>query len=110
MQWSYIHRRQIDNQQLHFDKTATEYEDIENFCQNVIAVENVKKSCNVIHSTIPYRYLKRLNLLYNMLKKFLPGNIKFIESVTQIDFARDGHHYDILTSQVYVDRYLKYLV
>jgi len=110
LQWTYIHRRQVGNQQLHFDKNTTEHDDIDNFCQNIIAVEQVKGLSNVIHSTIPYRYLKNPSIFNAVLKKKLPVDIKFTEPVTQIDFSRDGHHYNILTSQIYADRYAELIV
>jgi hypothetical protein len=110
LQWSYIHRRQVDDQQLHFVKNTSEHDDIVNLCQNIIAVEQVKELSNVIHSTIPYRYLRYPRILDKIIKKNLPNDVKFITPVIQLDLARDGHHYDQLTSQIYADRYAELIV
>lgn len=61
----------------------------------------IRLAGNVIHSFIPEWHPVKLNLNF--------GDLLVIPEFEVIDFARDKHHYDILTSQNFVGQILKYL-
>ena len=105
IQWTYTHRREIDGKQVHFDKTSTTQDDIANLANNIRSVEAVKNKTNIVHSTIPYRYVDYPNIVYQLLVKAVAIPIVFVPPVTQLDLARDYHHYDLLTSTEYAKQY-----
>jgi len=112
--WSYLHRRRIDDKNAYFDeKNFGLEEDLENFKKNFTEVNNL--NCKIINLLIPNilaleinrreiklatRYiLKKLNL-----KK---DDLKTINVVPQLDYARDYHHFDIKTSEYIVNLLIK---
>jgi len=109
IQWSYLHRRLINDQQIHFDTTATTADDIDNLINNISRVELEKNNTRIIHSTIPYRYVKNPGILHQLILKKLPNGAILIPPIVQVDFARDYHHYDKITSQQYAKSYAELL-
>jgi len=91
--WSYLHRRYIDGRNVHFDREnfGNEY-DIKNFVSNYKAVENI--GCNVVHSVIPNCCIDKD--IRPTVDRLLPNND--IIWIKQLDRSRDGHHFDIKTS------------
>lgn len=127
--WSYTHRREkyIDsdsNNQLKYrlmHNNTTADEDIEYTIENMSRVESIKNTTNVIHSFIPnfHEFLQiqkipdfhlKENILYMPLKimESFP-NAKIIPCLTQLDIARDMHHYGKLTADKFVDSIVKLL-
>jgi hypothetical protein len=102
-QWSYIHRRElIGNVQSWFDNNTTTEEDVENFIKNIKSTVDD----NNIHSFVPlfeppYDHAK------NRLEKEAISNV--IYDNNQLDYARDYHHYDIITAKKYVEYYKEIL-
>ena len=102
--WSYFHRRRIKNEDVHFDKKTFGFkEDIQNFIKNFLLVENLPTK--TIHLTIPNPLVDftqcSKNAFHHVLSKFnLNQNyVNKINTVDQLDFARDYHHFDIETSE-----------
>ena len=112
-QWSYAHRREKDSNESDdkrriWNVWATVEQDMDNFLtciKSTIRNDNTQ----VIHSFIP-------NPVVDFDNK--GSNFKIIESAdlpdtvydnAQLDLARDGHHYDILTATKYVTYFLKML-
>ena len=103
--WSYFHRRRVDNQDIHFDKTNFgPNEDIKNFANNFWIVDSlpIKK----IHLTIPNAFIdlnkyskKAFNYILSKFNFLDQNQINKINSFNQLDYARDYHHFDIKTSE-----------
>lgn len=107
--WSYFWRRRVGDTNVHHDKENFGVkEDIDNFKANFETV-NALGYDNIIHSLIP-------NALVPWDKSALvPNSTEYILSKTtsidtdkiihfeQVDFARDGLHFDIQTSRNFVD-------
>jgi hypothetical protein len=109
IQWSYLHRREQNGVSVWFDPMSTRDDDINNLCNHINEIESSKGSTNIIHSCIPYRDIKITKVLQQLIVKRIPKDTVFVELLNQLDFARDGHHYDIKTSSAYVDCYLSLL-
>lgn len=97
--WSYVHRREDPDTKLSDEDRrvgslngATELEDQTNFQTCISLIE--QSSTNIVHFIIPLAYAAAHN--NSIAKDWLPD---YIKEVPQLDFARDGHHFDILTSQ-----------
>jgi len=111
--WSYLHRRRVDNKNVHVNKKNFGPEkDLENFKKNYMEVNTL--DCKIINLLIPNilileanskgleitKYIfKKLNLKKNDLEK--------IDVIRQLDYARDYHHFDIKTSKCIVDLIIK---
>jgi hypothetical protein len=96
--WSYVHRREDPNSELSDEDRrissqngATERDDQINFQTCIGSLEG--SSTNILHFIIPFAYADSHN---SRSKDWPPSHIN---KVTQLDVARDGHHFDILTSQ-----------
>ena len=110
LMWSYIHRRHgirdidlprntiIDDEQLrqHYID-STDIEDMENFSQCVQALLPWKDQTNFIHLTIPsYAPSDLIDHGHAILCQHYTNVVPYF---VQLDFARDFHHFDLLTSQ-----------
>lgn len=116
IQWSYVHRREdpdlskLDElRALNFD--PKDFADFENLTANIMSVESNKSTTKIVHSFIPQFFdsdsdIQKSVDLYNMLSK---NNILYFAPPKQIDFARDGYHYDIGTAEQYTNLYTKLL-
>lgn len=110
LMWSYIHRRHgirdtdlkrniiIDDEQLrqHYID-STDIEDMENFSQCVQSLLPWKDQTNFIHLTIPsYAPSNLIDQGHAILCQHYTNVVPYF---VQLDFARDFHHFDLLTSQ-----------
>jgi len=108
-QWSYTHRRGVTGLIAH--TPATEEEDVLNFVSSVERTQNN----SVIHSMIPKfepvdtkdKSLREYDVAKNALRKVGLTNVVYDNE--QLDYARDYHHYDILTAKRYVADYINLL-
>ena len=106
--WSYLHRRRIDNENVHSDKKDFgPKKDLENLNKNYQKISKLKTK--IIQTIIPNILLDSqfnkkgiVNYLYN---KF--SNKFKILNFPQLDYARDYHHFDIKTSKHLVDLLIK---
>lgn len=99
--WSYVHRREDPNSKLSDEERrigslggATELEDQDNFQSCIVALKG--SSTNIVHFIIPCAYAASHNHSIVKTEDWLPS---YVKEVQQLDYARDGHHFDILTSQ-----------
>ena len=106
--WIYLHRRRIDNENVHSDKKDFgPKKDLENLNKNYQKISKLKTK--IIQTIIPNILLDSqfnkkgiVNYLYN---KF--SNKFKILNFPQLDYARDYHHFDIKTSKHLVDLLIK---
>jgi hypothetical protein len=112
IQWSYLHRRESPNQDLIDEDRRLHYvsngavdpekdqRDIDNFLKNVKPL----LASNIVHSFVPqFADTKEVeNKIYEHLTEL---GANFFPQLEVLDRARDGHHYDILTSQNYANEY-----
>lgn len=112
IQWSFLHRRELSNTQLTDEERAIwldtkDNKDIENFLKNMHLVEDNKNSTQVVHSFVPFfanfKDPSHPDLL--VYKHLDENNISYFVSPEQLDFARDGYHYDVLTANAYATKY-----
>jgi hypothetical protein len=116
IQWSYIHRREDpDASKLDEDRALpvdpVDVADFENLTANIMLVESIKLSTVVVHSFVPKFFdsktdTKKATVLYSKLDA---DSILYFVPPSQVDFARDGYHYDIITSMQYADSYINLL-
>jgi len=122
VQWSYLHRRENsdntlpdEDRALHFDVkliktkedvTVLNQIDAQHLLDNIHSIQN-KNNVKIIHSFIPKFYNNDANLALPIYKELENNNINFFPELKQIDFARDGFHYDILTATRYAEWYVK---
>jgi hypothetical protein len=112
--WSYLHRRRIDNENVHVDKKDFGLEkDLENFRKNFIEVNSV--NCQILNLLLPNilgynidsRYLELPKYVFNKKLCFKKNDLEKIYCVPQLDYARDYHHFDIKTSEYLVNLLVK---
>jgi hypothetical protein len=102
--WSYFPRRRINDKDIQFDRNDFgAKEDLINFAKNFKIVDSLPT--NIIHLLIPNAYIDidkwfRQKLDYIFIQSDLLNNqqIKSILTFSQLDYARDCHHFDIKTS------------
>jgi len=119
--WSYFWRRFVDGKNIHFEHNKKELpkDDVDNFLKNFHAVNNLRH--DVINFVIPdcfiesdlvtkNKFLKKNKKNINKILKYVDANIskKLIE-VEQTDYARDGHHFGLSTTQKIVTQVVKYI-
>jgi len=113
--WSYFWRRYLEGANVHYDKGKRELpkHDIENFLKNFTELNSMFK--NVINLVVPdcliessidklpaYKIKKKKNI-NKLLSATTQIKLPEIIEVEQIDYARDGHHFDIKTCQTLVN-------
>jgi len=111
--WSYFWRRWINNKNVHFHKDQRESpkDDLDNFLKN-LQLANSSSPCNVLNYVIPDCMIESKSTWKHMLgmknKKNINRLIDYhypknqfpvINEIEQIDYARDGHHFDVLTCE-----------
>ena len=100
--WSYLHRRKINNNDVHYN-----YEDRSDFGMKA-DIKNFKKNYHMVNSLntkIINLMIPRASIddkLQNLLK-----HMKNLIIIEQLDYARDGCHFDIKTTKSCVDIILK---
>jgi hypothetical protein len=127
IQWSYTERRESDNASLpdckrrkhHNEKDILiDASDAKDFIKCFLDVETHKGNTDVVHTFIPRwslppgKYFFEDSDFMKLLFKYhgLDANdIKLTTDSAQLDWARDGHHYDIKTSSKYVAHIMKLL-
>jgi hypothetical protein len=125
--WSYFWRRFINGKNIHFDPGKRELpkDDLFNFLKNFTTVNNVNNNrCTIINFAIPDCFIESDLIKFSMKKKILKKDKKNINKilrnvddnfpknlieVEQIDYARDGYHFDLLTGQNIVKEVVKYI-
>lgn len=110
--WSYLHRRENKDsalcdrdRRLHYSK-ATIDEDVENLLQSVNLLINHCEKSNIIQTIIPcwdFHHVLVEPSDQNKIKEKYTSVNSLVHTVTQTDFARDGHHFDIKTSSEVVN-------
>lgn len=124
VQWSYLHRREHPNtalldedRALHFDKKLIEKKsdidvlnqiDVTNLLTVISSIEN-KRNVKIIHSFIPHFYNLDANLAAPIYQTLADNGITCFSELGQLDFARDGFHYDVQTATQYADKYVEQL-
>lgn len=112
--WSYFWRRLVNNINVHFDVNERELpkDDLANFLKNLQSANN-NYPCKIFNYVIPDCMIESTSAWKRMLvsrnkKKNInklidyhyPGNqFPVVSEVEQIDYARDGHHFDVLTCE-----------
>lgn len=113
LQYSYnfdFHRQQWqqlgnDEQRRIWNTDTTPTENNTNLLNCIDLVESCKNDCTVVHSLIPeYTNAKNADMSWTMLKPY-----NFIPEFDILDLARDGKHYDIKTSQFFVQQIIQFL-
>ena len=99
--WSYTHRRESsdcslgdEQRRLHFSQETSE-QDLQHWLNLMTKLRTLPG--HLIYSTIP-----RFDPLLESDKKALPDDVIYVDP--QLDYARDRHHFDILTSRWFVDQ------
>lgn len=120
VQWSYLHRREHtdstlndEDRRLHYVKNQLvdpmkDLRDFENFTKNVELLENEKKSTKIVHSFIPYfsDSIDNEKKIVNFLDSI---NAQYFNYIEPLDYARDGHHYDVKTATAYAKKYCSFI-
>ena len=127
IQWSYTARRELDDASLSDIERRRHYSekdilidasDNKDFIKCFLDVETHKGNTDVVHTFIPHWsispgiYLFENSNFIKLLFKYhglYANDIKLTTDSTQLDYARDGHHYDIKTSSKYVAHIMKLL-
>jgi hypothetical protein len=116
IQWSFLHRRELEDEYLLDEDRAIWFDthdskDLENFLKNIDLVESNKGKTNIVHSFIPdFADFNNKDQLHNKVYQYLDkNNVVYFASLKQLDFARDGFHYDVLTADSYAEEYFKKL-
>jgi len=109
--WSYLHRRRVNGiDQLHDKNDFGDNADIKNFLKNYEAVNSLPTK--IIHLAIPLSTYNDINeenrqsektAYDNEISETIKKKILFlmknnVTEVKQLDFSRDGRHFDIKTS------------
>jgi hypothetical protein len=112
--WSYFWRRYLDGKNVHYDKNKRELpkDDIDNFCKNITEVNamfdkviNLVVPDCLIESSVDKQNIGKTKSKKNInrLLSSMGYNLPEIIEVEQIDYARDGVHFDLLTCTKLVD-------
>lgn len=94
--WSFLHRRNVNGENVQFDKNDFGMDqDLHNFVKNYKIVNSIP--VDVINLIVPnaFHFDYKDHLPY-VLKK---NNIEDLLIFDQLDYARDGNHFDIKTSE-----------
>jgi hypothetical protein len=92
------HNRRLDNPGR--DAILNDDLNCENFFENVHRIESAKDRTQIIHTFIP-GFTPDSARMHEILEFRMPG--LWLPEIRQQDFARDGHHYDIITATCLVD-------
>lgn len=90
-----------------YSLNTTDQEDLKNWQECILALEECKELTRVIHSVVPDFCKSRLITQCQQIFDQVHLNVPF---VTLKDLARDGHHFGLLTSQWVVDKIKDHLV
>jgi hypothetical protein len=84
----------------HYQPYATDSDDLTNTIQCINQVNSSVGDSLILHSFIP-EFSQYPSELYQYLDQ---TQIKYIPEISRLDYARDYHHYDTLTSQAFVSQ------
>lgn len=111
IQWSYVHRRESSNADLPDEARAEHYDpnnadDLANFSKNLYNIKN--STVTIVHSFVPkfHSLWGERKLDEEIYQLLADNNAMYFAPPEQIDFARDGHHYDTLTATKYAELYI----
>ena len=117
VQWSYIHRRESDVNDIgdefrviHHEQYASTLNDVDNFVSCVEQVESAaaRHSVTVIHSFIP-DFVDPAG--WESISPRLIGlNHRTVPRFDKLDLARDAHHYDVITATYVAEQAHKLIV
>jgi|SRR6056300_196379 hypothetical protein len=119
--WSYFWRRYLQGENLHYDKNKRELpkHDMDNFIKNLTTVNGMFE--NIINLVVPDCFIessidkvhvskeKKKKNINRLLSVSTATQLPDIIEVEQVDYARDGHHFDILTCQNLVKDVVSYI-
>jgi len=119
--WSYFWRRYLQGENVHYDKSKRELpkHDMDNFIKNLTKVNGMFE--NVINLVVPdcliessinkvhVSKVKKKKNINRLLSVSTAIHLPDIIEVEQIDYARDGHHFDVLTCQNLVKDVVAYI-
>jgi hypothetical protein len=95
-------RKPITDEELRLSNVKSTWEEDINNTLECIRLVNVPQNCTkrLVHSFIPeFAPANHLDVCQTQIKNIINNYVPFVD---KLDLARDGHHYDILTSQVLV--------
>jgi len=94
---------------IHHTQQLNDKDDVDNTIMCIDKVEKLAKHYNItlLHSFIPD--FARQNLANQITNYLNTNNINYIPEFKRLDWARDYHHYDIQTSNFFVDKICKKL-
>ena len=92
-----------EHRRVHFDPNSNEQEDIEDTINCILRVHEL--GINVIHSFIPkFASESAAKQITNCLDQL---QCRYVEPFSNLDLARDGHHYDIITSEFFTNQIIQ---
>ena len=94
-----------EDRRCHYLPQATEQDDIDNTLTCISLVNNASTTTQLLHSFIP-DFCQNAETIQQHLKQ---QHIKFIPEFLRLDRARDYHHYDIMTSEMFVNQIINCL-
>lgn len=118
--WSYFWRRWTGNRNVNYDVTKRELpkDDLINFLKN-LKLANLNSPCGILNFVIPDCMIetasswktilvgKNKKNINKLITQYDPLNhYPIVNEVEQLDYARDGRHYDILTCEKIVEEIL----
>lgn len=87
------------------DRSTTDHDDVINILKCISTVEQCSKTTKIIHSFIPdFGPAFSTDLEKEFLTKLVDHTRTVIRPFKNLDLARDGHHYDLMTSCYFVDQ------
>ncbi len=111
--WSYFWRRWLDNKNVHYDRQERELpkDDLANFLKNLQSANN-NSPCKIFNYVIPDCMIESISTWRQLLEHKNKKNINklidyhypdnhfpVVNEVVQLDYSRDGHHFDLLTCE-----------
>ena len=105
--WSYFWRRYKDGVNVQFDQTKKELpaNDLNNFVENFNSANN-NSQCKIINYLLPECMIKdttskrsKKNIIKLIKYHYPKNNFYNLAEVEQVDFGRDGYHFDLLTCE-----------
>jgi hypothetical protein len=100
-----------DEERRRTDTESTVEQDLQNIVLSITETIKHKKNSKIVHSFVPeFSQHKKNNDLQIILDQLSADlNIEIIKYFPKLDYARDYHHYDLITANYFVDQLLKLL-
>jgi hypothetical protein len=90
------------------DPAISDQENINHTINFIRNLELAKKDTTIIHSVVPTFGSTVDN--QELLTQFENLSINFIPEFSTLDYARDGTHYDIKTSEYFVNKIIRFII